>query len=286
MAIASVKEIHDGRDGGVTMSLDGKTVKQYTRIWRVITTSPYDNAAIILRDSRFKIVGATYPGDGLAFARSVRPRQSGRTKLVWLVTATYSTERKIVVNPLMDPADITWSTDSRTKAFYKDKDGKAILNAAGFYFDPPVEDDDSRWIATVKKNVDGAPSWFIGSRNAINDRIFYLDGWKLGKWWAKMMGITIGSWQERNDIAYRVLTMRIAVDEDSWIKETLNDGFYELKTPGADPTHILDADGDPVTSPWPLDEAGKMIAKPTPDNATFISSKTCKERNFKELPLV
>ncbi len=285
MSVVSADEIHDGRGGGITLSLDGKMVRQYTRNWRVVTSNNHDNAATILSDYRFPLVGVTYPNDIFAFCRSIVPRNTAKSKRVWIVTATYSTERQIVENPLADPAEIEWDTVDRTRPFFKDKDGLAILNAAGFYFDPPVEDDDSRWVATVVGNVPAVPSWLGAYRNAINTDAFTLDGYSVGVRMAKMAAIRIGKWQERNHIQYRVLTMKIGLNEDTWIKETLNDGFYELASGGADPTHIEDTNGDKVTMPWPLDSDGKMIAKPTPANATFISSSTAKEKAFSSLPL-
>jgi hypothetical protein len=285
MSVASVAEIQDGRDGGITLSLDGKTVRQYTRVFRAITTSNYDNAATILSDYRFPIVGAYYPNDVLAFCRSIRPRQMARSKLIWIVTATYSTERQIVENPLADPAEISWATESRTRPYFQDRSGDAILNAAGFYFDPPIEGDDSRWVATVKKNLGGVPSWILSYRDAINNAVTYIDGVTVQAYKAKLSNVTIGKWEERNNILYRPLTMKIALNNDTWRRQTLNDGFYELASPGADPTPVLDTNGDPVTSPWPLDAAGKMIAKPTPANAIFITSQLYQEKDFSVLPL-
>ncbi len=160
-----------------------------------------------------------------------------------------------------------------------------VQAAAGFYFDPSVEGYDSRWGANVTKNVIAVPVWLGGYRGAVNTDAFSLDGYAVGVRMARLSAITLSKWQERNGVRFRILTMRIDLDEDTWVKQTLNDGLYEIAAPGETATKMGDGHEQEVTEPWPLDAAGKQIAKPTPANVTYISSRIYKEGPFSVLPL-
>ncbi len=285
MSVVSFDEIHNGRGGGDELSTDGKMVSRYARVFRVVTDSATDETAVILAHASCPKVGSLYPWDDSAYCQRVRPRQESFAKLVWIVTCSYSSERELTENPLSEPAAISWSTANYTRPYFKDKDGNAILNAASFYFDPPVEGDDSRWGANVRKNVAAVPEWLGAYKDAINSTAFVLDGYGVGVRMAKLSGIEISEWQERNDVPFRVLTMRIDTNEKTWIKETLNDGLYEIAAAGEQPRKMTDKDGPEVTEPWPLDADGKQIANPTPANVTYISSSIYNELDFNVLPL-
>lgn len=285
MSLISFKEIHNGRDGGDELSSDGKQVSRYTRVFRGLTDSNTDQATVILGSSLCPNVGSAYPWDGRAYCRRVRPRQESFSKTVWITTCAYSSERELEEDPLNEPAAISWSTANYTRPYYMDKDGQAILTAAGFYFDPPVEGDDSRWGANVSKNVARVPGWLGAYKNAINSTTFSCDGYPVGALKGKLSGIEISEKQTRNDVTFRVLTMRIDINEGTWIEETLNAGLYEIATPGEQPRKMTDKDGQEVTEPWPLDAAGAQITNPTPSNATYISSSIYNELNFNVLPL-
>ena len=285
MSVVSFDEIHNGRDGGDELSTDGRMVSRYTRVFRVITDSALDEASVILTHASCPKVGSIYQSDSLAFCRRVRPRQESFSKLVWIVTAAYSTERELEVDPLNESAAISWSTVNYTRPYFKNIDGTAILNTAGFYFDPPIEGDDSRWGANVRKNVAGVPGWLGVYRGAINLDVFVLDGFPVRNQVARLSGMEISEWQQRNEVWFRVLTMRIDIDEDTWIKQTLNDGLYEIAAPGEKPKKMTDKDGQEGTEPWPLDADGKQIANPTPANVISVPSSIYKILPFSALPL-
>ncbi len=289
MSIVKFDEIHNGREGGDELTSGGKQISRYSRVFRANTDDPFDNAATVLAYVDCPRVGHLYPDDPRAFCQRVRPRNESFSKLVWIVTAGYSTEREISENPLNDPAEIDWNTAFYTRiATYQragPNAGNAIVNAAYDPFDPAVEADDSRWGANVKKNVPGVPAWmgYYGrDGGAVNSDAFQLDGYAIGIRMAKISGITISGWQERNGIAYKVLTMRIDLDAGTWITQILNDG---MRTRAG--TKCKDADGQPVTEPALLLSSGAQAAFPaTLAQINYIDAYKYYELPFSVLPLI
>jgi len=294
MAITSFKEIHSGRDGGDELGRDGRIVRRYTRVFRVTTDSNYDEAATILAHWACPRVGSRYSGDVGAYCRRVRPRNESFSKRVWIVTAAYSSEAELQENPLQEAADINWNTEQFQQPYVKDKDNNAILNSAGYPYDPPVEDDDSRWTATVRKNVAAVPSWLLEYRDAVCSDTFVLDGLTIKPNEAKMQAISISNEQERNEVVYRVLTMRISLKYDDrqhgvaednavfkgWTRQILDAGFYD----GSDDP-CRDNHGNPVTAPVPLDGAGNQLANPTPATVKYQTYDILRRKPFEVLPL-
>jgi hypothetical protein len=206
---------------------------------------------------------------------------------VWIVTCAYSSaplasdEIEWESNPLNERADVTWDAQQYTRPYFADKDGNAIVNAARRYFDPPVEGDDSRLVVTVRKNVVQVPTWVLSFRNSINDRPFQVDGVAVATRCAKMAGIALTNQQERNGVSFRVLTFTLHLDEDTWIKKILNDGYSTR-----DGAKCKDKDGVEVTEPAMLAADGTQLAFPVnPTLINFISASIYKEKNFNLLPL-
>lgn len=287
MSVTSFKQIHHGRSGE-TSTKSGKTIRTYTRTFRVVTNSNFDDAAVVQGDPRCPRVGNLYPWDRAAYCKSISPRNEGFSKRVWIVTATYSTEREITENPLHEAAEIDWNTEPYQRAYYKDRDGKAILNSAGDYYDPPVTGDDSRWVVTITKNLSSVPKWILGYRDAVNSDGCYIDGIYVAAGYAKIMAVRVSKWQSRNEIWYRTLSLTIALSDIGWAREELDQGFREI-----DPTDTTKKkrrrikDGSKyVCSPVLLDGSGHVLENPTPDSAKFNTHHIYREKAFGDvLPL-
>ncbi len=289
MAVLTFKEIHRGRDGATELT-GGKTVSRYTRVFRATTDSPTVESVEIMAHPDCPVLGSIYDEDIRAACRRVRPRNESFSRTVWLVTANYSTEFEAEEDPLNDPVVIDWNTDQFQRPYHRDIDGKAILTGAGNYFDPPIEDDDSRWAVHISHNAPGVPSWVRTYRNAINDASFVVDGETVTKNRGKVQSIRIGKVQERNDITYRpfdlVLHLKDEDDEETWVKETLNHDLMQIDPFDGRQYPCVDRDGNPTPIPVPLTSAGVQIPNPSPDHPdlSFIKSKIFKEKDFSVLP--
>lgn len=212
MAVVDFDRIHNGR-GGETVIAGDKVIKRYADVYRATTDSNTTEATDVQADARCPTIGSVCPHDAAAFCRSVKPNNIPLSKQVWLVTVGYSTETEMDEDPLAEPARITWRTEAYQKPVIRDLNGVAHTNTASDAFDPPEMMDDSRWVATVRKNVDVVPTWLLSYRDVVNNAEFILDGLTIPLGWAKLSAIEIGEEQERNDIEYRVLTMTIQLAE-------------------------------------------------------------------------
>lgn len=282
MAVLEVREIHNGRDGEDRLNRDGRQVLRYSRVFRVATSSNFDDGRIVKRSASLPRVGSQHNTDATAFCRSVRARNESFSKRVWLVTCLYSTEREVNEDPLAEPAEISWSTQVASRPFEKDIEGKPIENSAGDRFDPLPEDDDSYWVASVKKNVPAVPIWFLEYRIVQNDADFILDGVEVLRGQARLVRIAITAEQERNDIRFRVLTMTIGLKEEGW-KASIHDvGLNAIDATGKK-VPALNEDGTRSQVPQSLDGKGAQLKKGA--EREFLEFDLRPEKDFKVLPL-
>jgi len=294
VAIVSVKEIHDGRDGDDEVS-KRKGIRRYTRVFRVTTDSNSDDANMVLAAAGLPGPGAVYPTDMGAWLRRRRARNESFSKRVWIVTLAYSSEYELSDNPLDDPARISWGTETYQAPAVKDRDGEALLNSAGDPFDPPAMQDKSRVVAHVRKNVSTIPAWFFGYKDTVNSSAFTLDGVAFGEGVAKIRSLELSEPQERNDIAYRTLSICIEFfnsneycesAEDAWALCVLDSGMRRRHPDSGELVDCINnGDGQSVSSPALLDGSGEQIEDPSPADAVYLPFHVYYKADFNALPL-
>lgn len=291
MSVEYFREIHSGRGGGDSIE-NAQAEQQYTRVFRCKTTAASDDSATVLADANCPKYGAAHPGNAFAFVRNRSARQETMSKLVWIVQINYSTSsREWEDDPTDDPAQITWRSEQFQRVAYKDKNGEAIVNSAGDYYDPPPEKDDSRWIVTVVKNLSAVPSWVLTYQDAINSSSYTLDGLTIAARKSKMQSIEISPWQNRNGTAFRTVTFAISVAADGFELDILDQGFNKLTGSGSGQARVKitlqDDEGNTVepSAPVLLDGAGGVLANPSPSTAIFRTHYVYNEQDFSSLPL-
>lgn len=300
------KEIHNGRDGGDDITR-GTNVRRYIRVFRAVTDDPNDDATVVLGHGDCPEEGAVHNNDSSAWCQRRRARNEGFSKLVWIVTINYSTERELSTSPLSDPVQISWDTESFQSIVTKDIYGNGILNSAGDPYDPAAEKDDGRWTVTTRKNVTSAPAWLLSYRQAVNNAPFTIDGITVATRRGKVQAINISPAQRRNDVAFRVITIRLQLKDEEWDLSLLDAGFHEIGGSGAGsgagsgsgcecPTRvdccgsgqrkliILCECEEPVV-PVLLDGAGHVLADPNIYNAVFRTHRVYNEKDFSILPI-
>lgn len=291
MAVVTFKEIHNGRKGDD--KLGDVLTASLVRVFRVVTDSATDDHETIALHASCPNYGDVHPNNSLAYVKKRSIVNQMFSKKVWLVTVTYSTEWKVQEyqeDPTAEAAKITWRSEQFVAPASRDKDGNAVVNSAGDLFDPPEERDDSRWVATIRKNMQGVPSWIFQYQDAINSRAFQLDGLGIPAYYAKMQAIEIGEQQVQNDISYRVLTMHMTLKLNTHIFYILDAGFNRI-----DPNDsskrvkitVLDDQGNRTepTAPWPLNGSGAPIQNPTTSNNQHVTYHVYPELDFNYLPL-
>lgn len=296
MSVTAVQEHWEGREG--TAEIGGRS--QARRSFRVIVDHPRTSIPEVLSGvdpntgERIPVLGEPHPEDFNIYCVSATPVQ--RNKFLWNVVASYaSSQTGYSDNPLDDPAEIEWDSDQFQKPAIADRDGLAIVNAAGDFPDPPPPMDDSRWTCLVRKNIAPAvPTWLSSYRNSLNDATFSVDGKSIAQGCAKLSRISIGTRQKRGAIEFRVLTLCLHIADEGWALDVPNSGF-RYKSGSARIqiafdhlgalTSPFNPDAQLPAAPVPLDSSGSVITNPTSSNVIVLHPNVYKQKDFSALPL-
>lgn len=270
--------------------------------WLAVTNSNADSEATVYQyglDNGILPLPYVSPHPTLNghYCRSVKVRQASGAPRHWTIDAEYSSaptrDGDNEENPLLRPAKITWRTNQYRQAIDKDITGKAILNSAGDYFDPPIEVDRSRWTASVSKNVATVPSYLLDYADAINNNSFSISGLSVEQYTAKVQDISISELKIEGDVLYYEFSYSLEFRREKWQPfEVLDQGMRHkvLLTEGGQTVshleHILDAGKPrrPVSSPVLLDGQGQKLNNPNPNNAFFQKFSVYYARSFSVLP--
>lgn len=287
-----------GRRGDDQVELGSGTEHRITRNWLIKTDVRFFSELQVL--SLATSTGAsgyvlplpyisTHPDNAAYVCKRLRAKRSRTSPLHWEAeaefnTAPIDTNKEEEDTPVLDRrAKFSWSTTKYQKAIEKDRDGNAILNSAGDYFDPPPLKDVSRWTVTVTKNMSALPDGILTWENKLNSDAFTIDGVSVEVNGAKISQINVGDIQKEGDTEFRVLTYSLEFDKDNWEGKYLDQGFYFLDSGTKKRIQI---NGKDCVSPQMLDGSGGKITNPTPATAVFMSYDIYEEMAFNgNLPL-
>lgn len=272
MTITYIEEIASGRTAKNT-----KGIRSYQAQFRLSTSVQTERAYDVGSHPLLPVIGSIHPDDVYAYCTDLSVDPTGPWA-IWTVTASYSTEREITENPLLEPAVITWGSEQYQKPVTIDKEDNLIVNSAGDPFDPPAMMDDARVSVTVTKNVASIPSWVLQYHNAINSASFTIDGTTIAARVAKVQSVSIGERQFRGGVQFRVLTYSMTFRYEGWPLVVLDAGMRKIS--GTTRVPIANAD-----APVPLDGLGAPIAEPTFTNAVYGTFHVYREVPFSALPL-
>lgn len=287
MGIVSCVETWDGR--GARADVDGKATA--SRSFRVITDDARETWPTVAAAPGISL-GDPHPEIFTLYCSGISPRQAN--KFLWEVGVDYKNDRERSESPLDEPAEIEWDSEQFQKPAVKNRDGDAILNAAGDPFDPPAEMDDSRRVVTVKKNLAVVPTWILDYQDAVNSDSCNIDGVSIAAGLAKVQRVSVGPEQSRNNVTFRQVTIVIHLQRDGWDLSILNRGFrYKSGTNRIkiffDSTGGLASpsgeDATEPTEPVLLDSTGGVLSNPSSTNATFVTESVYVQRAFSALPL-
>lgn len=289
------------------LQIDEKGFRRYTREWFVQVDSENDDEPIVIAASGIPRLYDTWAGasssDGLAFCRGLTARREDGTRLLWIVTAEYSSEvdpaqgqnPTLQENPLNRPPVIRWGSVRRTEVAERDKDGNPIQNSAKDRFvDPPVERERTNRVVTITKNLatfdDDYFAQFIG---AVNSSAF------LGKpercWQCQDITSELAFEDDKdgNRTFFYPTTLvleyqRQQIDGNDgsthggWDVGILDRGFNKLV--GAERQRILDEHDNPVVDQVNLDLAGGVLAAGTAGK--FLWFRILDELDFSGLGII
>ena len=280
MAVVSVRKKWSGRT--VELSDDRR---RYSEGYTVVLDSAENAPVLAVTASELPADGTPLPLDNWARLGPKRGREIG--PLVYEVECIYETApkagRKPGVDPLSQPAKVSFTTQRVTELVEIDLDGRICANTAGVMFEPLTEDYDDI-VMVVERNYPNIDVALLMSyRNAVNsDEFFSAPGQ------ARMDSIEAVRVNE-HDILYWTVTFRIVFREGvpattqpllaggtetvggpsrAWWRRVANVGFDEWIAGGGPAPRvyrrIVDPQNNPVSGPVPLDAAGIKLPEGQP----------------------
>mgnify|MGYP000937287965 CR=1 FL=1 len=277
-----VREVKDSLSAQAQLSDDLKGTITATRKFLITSDDSLTEAKALSQGPAF---ASSHPNIPYVYcvSKQVEPlRQDLKTwELVCTYRNVYVEAQQYNPNPLLRPPQISWSSVSYEEDFIKDVTGKAVLNSAGDYFEPPAKVQRSRWQVTYAKNVPGVPPWIFGYIDAINSDNFYLDGVSVPRACAFLESVQISPVKIEDNYAFRELTLSFLLQGYSWQPMILDQGLYEKDANGE--RKRIRIGGEPVSDPVLLDGNGKPLVDPSPSNARFLPFKAYKELPFSSI---
>lgn len=296
MGILLIDRVVGGTSTEIGPYLQGSAEEE----WTIIVDSYNYTAEMLRAEGIFPVPYFTFhPLNPWLVLKPIKIKQSDETPQLFKASLTYDSEpikqkdkeKSQYPNPLLRPAKIRWRTEHEEEAAQQNRKGKAILNSAGEYFDPPLSRKRRFLTAVVRKNVAGFPDWAWDLIGCVNSSAYVLDGRTIPVGRSIVDNIELGEWQEEGDpedpggvIQFREVQFEIAVKrprdarsgEDSsaipspWQLEVLDQGLHEKKNGKL--IRIMDqaSPPQPIAQPICLNGAGLRLSNPSPTNAKYI----------------
>lgn len=238
--------------------------------------------------------------------RKLAIKQDKKSPLHYVITADHSSEpisqqeknQQASPNPLDRPSAYKWKTNKYNKATHKDKNGKAIVNSAGEFFDPPPESDLFRWTVTVTTNVAGIPNFMLefAEGGPTNSSPFTIQGVSVGEQVARISDMDISDLQSATlddgeggtfVQEYFVFSYSMEFHRETWALKLLDQGMRQIDPDDETKRIAIKDDAVPpkeVKKPWPLDGEGARLDDPSPENAVELSFDITEAADFSVLP--
>ncbi len=261
------------------------------RVWQV-TVESVEWASIaaveaVMNASNGAQIGDAHPIKRYAFLKSLTPKARAGSRLIWDVTGAYEErpdrQPDEAENPLEEPTTLSWSSEARSVAESKDKDGKAIVNSAGQQFDPPLTGDRHTLVATLRYNsAVFNPVLGVDFQDSVNEAATTVGNVNINPRQGKIL--EIGS-EERffEDLIYWEVTIKVGLRRETWDRVVLDMGIYGLDDDGKI-VRLITEDGEEATEPLKLNGSGKVL-DPQTAPAAFRTFRVAKEKNFAALNL-
>lgn len=317
MSVLQVKEMTDR-----TANVTGAGV-EYTRTFLVQVDSRNDNARSIYFATPGQIPRYLegHPDNIFSMMKTLGAKPATKHWQWWTFTANYDSDPltvdqkdKEIPDPLDRRARISWRATMYQQSLHKDRKGNAILNSAGDPHDPQPERLARYWVATVKKNVTGIPTWVLDYDNVVNAASFTIQGRTVLPRCALLLPGGISDELEENGVKYHEIEFGLEFRKPPTLKASqvldretkkpkaaqghdlvlLDQGLRSLQDVQVQfpfvgvaelPVNVTDGKGDLATSPVPLDGKGKQLFAPDFDTVFYFAYEVYDTADFTKLPL-
>ncbi len=256
MAVVSVDAIWSGRTGGQNPAGD----VEFTRVFKVLTDSRYDDPVVVLSSPYLPAIGDVYPTYAGAYLLDRKANQSDDDGLGWEVVCRYTSLNIELRDTPTDRATV-WSDKIEwfDEPIGVDLDGLAIVNSAQEPFDiitrpVPV------LVLTAKKN-------FVSySRSA--DMWPFVGRWNETSFLGEDEGAVLLSDLSNEDttengttFSARTYTFKVRRDRPfPWKSRVLDQGYMNWDPVNEKQYTAYTLDGQPLQRPVLLDGSGQTLA--------------------------
>jgi hypothetical protein len=288
------------KPGGQSWDDNKDGTRSYVRRYLVHTDDP-DESMVSIRAALPTAYGSD-PVDTAAVVVTRSAEQDEKVRTLWhgeVIWTWEPSEDEEEPNPLDREVAIDWTSNTIMVPAIKDKDGDAIVNSAGDYFDPPPEREVERWIAQLEFNSELIPSNIRQYKGAVNISPCTIDGEPIAAERAKIVALRISKkqrWQVDDDtvITYRTVTLGVEIrddDDESFDLELLDQG-YRQKIDGLVSDIMVEPDPDAeddekpqrTSVPCLLNGSGAKLTNPAPNTAVFLTFDVANLRDLSIFP--
>lgn len=297
MAVIAVGEMGMVRRG----KLDDTYSREYTRKWRVRTSSALDDASVVLAAVQALVpIYSPYPTDAYALLKSLEAQELD-TPTHWEVQGSYGTrtadQTQQSADPVEEPPEITYTTERIESPLQKDLNGYALVNAAGDPFDPPpvVEDGYDLLNISIKKpfftrsfasayrfHFNSAAIWGAQPKYVLCTQFDGKRGIKNGiPFWTWSLQFKFKANPGESELGAGAVGY-----QGTWENvELLNAGFRYWDDGSEEAVMITDRLGQPLSKPSLLDATGGVISSREGTGANYLNFRVKLGANFNDLGL-
>ena len=276
---------------GNTEAGDRFPKRTYTETWQVICTTPLHTPVDIMGAAGLPRLFQSFPGDSVAYVKSISPRLESKDGTNWRVEVSYETpadndkskdeQSEQDKSPLDEPPEVSGSTTTISEPYEQDIDAKPCINTAGDKFVPTPEREIDLFTLTITRN-EAAPfdmKKVEDYNNTVNSDTFF--GHAAGKWKMRISGFS-GQQTTLNGEPFKFVKVIYEFQyRDKWDQHILNVGF-RYKDSGTI-KNARDDQGTAVSELILLHESGnKLEIDATP---RFVKFKPYKSTAFGPLGL-
>lgn len=287
MAIIDQVQLRENASGKLSLKKN-KRIRTYREEFWIYASQSDDEVAVLFGVDQG--IGDFHPSDEGAWVidkEVTREKEGIRHKGVdcyrWLLRVEYSndSDKTGSGNPLMEPAKIGYGFQKVELPVYMDIEEEPIVNKAKDPFDPPLTADYPFPIKTIQINLDGStfnPSWMLDYASAVNSGSY--DGWEAGQVIVDDISASPESFEdeEGNTVEYYSVTIKLLYNPFGWQPHVMSVGYRELDDD--DNKVVITINGRELSTPLPLDSAGKAIKGDDISTAYFHDFKIYREVSF------
>ena len=252
-------------------------------IYSTTQTTPADAAAWFIVN--VMNIGGDYPGTtgGVLPCIDIGIDPRDETRMLFRADCSFDSSISVAASPLDEPTAYEYDPEIFEEAYYIDKTpttAKLARHTNNVPFSTlPTRQASIRNIK-ITKNVDATNTMatYDGWQDTVNQSSVTIEGLSHAARTLLVSKVGLSKSQTQNGVAFKVLSVELKYKKATWDQKFESLGVQELVSGSLRP--ITNADGQPISEPWPLQSSGakaasqsdagyEIVLKPYDQNASF-----------------